>query len=577
MTPSHAERRESRRMLWFVVLAVLSAYLAPYLLLGRDAPLLIHDNLDSVYVTYSVLVDSGQLFAQGTEVVDQPLGGLPRAALPSEFDAFTWLYLVFGPFGAYLANRFIMTAAAFVGTYLLLTRHVGLDDKFPIPAIGAATCFALLPFWPFGGLSVAGLPMLAYALLNIRSGDRRWFNWCIVSVFPFYALLLFSGFFILPFFGLIALYDLANGRRDLGLLAALGLLSALYLFSHYRLFLEFFTSSGFTSHRVDFATVSVDLPSAMLESARMFVFGQYHAPSLHHWVVLPTVVWGLVLAFARARKRWWLICGVLLALLAGTSLFLGLYRWDAVFRFRQAVWEMLPMQFDRLAWSHPALWTVLFAIALQNILQQLGKTRRGYSVIVAIVAAQLVLLFHHHEFRQNWKNPSVRQFFAQEQFQQVRAVLDEAQGGGRVASLGMHPSIALHNGFRTVDGYFPSYPLSYKREFRAVIAGELEKNDLLRNYYDHWGSRVYLFSHELRSNADYVMNRASNSFEIAHLDLDYDRFRALGGRYVLSAVRVDMDLNPRLRFLRLIEDPKSAWDIYVYEVRDDARAAGERK
>jgi len=63
----------------------------------------------------------------------------------------------------------------------------------------------------------------------------------------------------------------------------------------------------------------------------------------------------------------------------------------------------------------------------------------------------------------------------------------------RVMSVGLDPMIAVMNDIKVVDGYHNIYPLSYKIKFRKVIEAELEKNIMLKDYYDDWGSRVYAF------------------------------------------------------------------------------------
>ena len=63
----------------------------------------------------------------------------------------------------------------------------------------------------------------------------------------------------------------------------------------------------------------------------------------------------------------------------------------------------------------------------------------------------------------------------------------------RVMSVGLDPMVAVMNDIRVIDGYHTIYPLNYKIKFRKIIEKELEKNILLKNYYDSWGSRVYAF------------------------------------------------------------------------------------
>ena len=63
----------------------------------------------------------------------------------------------------------------------------------------------------------------------------------------------------------------------------------------------------------------------------------------------------------------------------------------------------------------------------------------------------------------------------------------------RVMSVGIDPMIAVMNDIKVIDGYHNVYPLSYKIKFRKIIEKELEKNDVLKSYYDSWGNRIYAF------------------------------------------------------------------------------------
>jgi hypothetical protein len=69
----------------------------------------------------------------------------------------------------------------------------------------------------------------------------------------------------------------------------------------------------------------------------------------------------------------------------------------------------------------------------------------------------------------------------------------------RVVAFGYHPSVLMYNGFNCIDEYNNAYPLSYMKKFRTLIAPELENNQKDREYYDSWGSRMYLYNSELNS------------------------------------------------------------------------------
>ncbi len=73
----------------------------------------------------------------------------------------------------------------------------------------------------------------------------------------------------------------------------------------------------------------------------------------------------------------------------------------------------------------------------------------------------------------------------------------------RVMSVGLDPMIAVMNDIKVIDGYHNIYPLDYKIKFRKIIEKELENNEMLKNYYDTWGNRVYAF---YNNQNDIVLN-----------------------------------------------------------------------
>jgi len=188
--------------------------------------------------------------------------------------------------------------------YWLLRRHLVLGEQHRIIQAGSALCFALLPFWPLGGLSVAGIPLVLYAFLNIREGAYAWHHWLILLLFPFYSLLVISGFFLLLSLGLLWLWDLTRRRAATATLLALLLLSAGYLFTHYRLFLNFLVEEAFISHRVEFAPYRyIDLKEALQRTWALFHTGLIATRSLHRFLIFPFVLGAGLFVLQRAEPR----------------------------------------------------------------------------------------------------------------------------------------------------------------------------------------------------------------------------------------------------------------------------------
>lgn len=545
----------------FVVIAII-AYLLPYLVPGSANHWMIWDNLDSNFVMYKVLLDSGALFAPNSAIIGQPLGGIPRGTMASEFDAFVWLYILFGPEGAYIANRILMTLVGFIGMYLLLRRHILTGDENEIVRLGASLCFSLLPFWPFGGLSVAGMPLALHAMLEIREKNFRWWNWAIIILYPFYSSLVLSGFFFLVFVSLIWLHDLMRRKLAMPLFFALTVMSLFYVLTHYRLFIDFVLGSGFVSHRSEMiSSTDVGAKEAIKNAMSLLYAGQPHAHSLQKIVILPIVMISVLLMLPQSKndRKKWLFWLAIMAI-GAIAIFHGFKTTPPISTIMAPIKAVLPMQFDRFYFLYPLLWTLAFALVLSR-LSLLAHSLR--LLVLMVVTLQSAYSFTHHESFVNFGKPSVGEFFAAAQFSDIKDYIGEPPDKYRVASLGMHPSISLYNGFRTLDGYWGNYPLSYKHEFREIISGELEKDEALKNYFDEWGSRAYLFNARTRRNMTVA---AGNDVNVKALDYDWEAFYALGGRFLLSAVAIDASTIPELTFERKFIDSASAWDVYLYRV-----------
>ena len=120
--------------------------------------------------------------------------------------------------------------------------------------------------------------------------------------------------------------------------------------------------------------------------------------------------------------------------------------------------------------------------------------------------------FLHHQ-----SEPTYHQFFDEELFSQITEYIKKPKQEYAVACIGLYPAVAQYNGFYCIDGYWNAYPLEYKHEFRKIIESELEKDNDLKNYYDHWGSRCYIFSSELGKEYRYGKNCGK---VIQHLDIN---------------------------------------------------------
>ncbi|PKM77572.1 MAG: hypothetical protein CVU90_06910 [Firmicutes bacterium HGW-Firmicutes-15] len=546
-----------------LAVAVIFVYLSPLYIMGQDAHVLILDNVDGAVASLKVLAESGQIFGSMHSTVSAVMNGLPRNTFSTEFNLQVFLYWALPAFTAYVLNLTLVHLIAFLGMFLLLKRYVLPEKRNEAMAVGIALAFALLPFWPFGGLSVAGQPLVLYAFMNIRSKMDNKMDWIILALVPFYSSLVFSFAFFLFMMGLWWIYDVIfMGKVNTRFLVAIFFMGLVFLLVEYRLIYNTFFDSGFISIRSEFPLSRIPGKRAALNSSiANFFYGQYHAASLQSMVIIPSVALALLIAGIKRR-----IPGILLGLLLITgiiSIWYGFWFFDGWIPIKQQFGFLREFNFSRFHWLHPLLWYLIFALALKIIA---GNNRLGKALVMILIVVQIGFLFSNNDeiVERKAGRPSYKAFYAEDLFRDVKEYIGQDQKDYRVVSIGIHPSISQYNGFYTLDGYSSNYPLAYKHEFRKIIAEELDKSPFYRDYFDALGgSRCYIFVEKLFYNS---MMEKDAGIKIEKLDLDTGQLKKMGGKYVFSALEILDSNDNKLKLLKVFENNNSAWKIYLYEV-----------
>jgi len=546
-----------------ISLIVIIFYLFPLLFLGQDSHILIHDNLDSSFTVFKILANSGEIFGSLQSKIPNFMDGIPRNTLGSEFNLTIWLFYFFKPFVAYTINLFLLHIIAFLGMYFLLKKHFIKDVDSEYIITFSSLCFALLPFYPLVGLSVAGLPLALNSFLNIRAGKSSKYDLAILLFIPFYSSFVICFVFFLAAMGFLWLYDLIKIRKlNWKFLFSIMLMLIMYLCIEYRLVYSMFFNGGYISHRTERILVHYDFITAIKESINNFIFGQYHAASLQNYFVgISVAVALLIILFKKTLKKDFVLLLIISFLI---SVWYGFWKWDGWLILKSKFDILNSFNFARFHFLHPLLWYVIFALSL-NIIYK--KLKHGKKIVLLLLTLQIMFLFtQSNEYQETKKNnPTFRQFYAQELFHDIREYIGKDQVEYRVVNIGLHPSIAQYNGFYTLDGYSSNYPLKYKHKFKQIIIAELEKNKRLYRYFDNWGSRCYIFVNELNNNQSMVTK--DEKIMINNLKINSKLLYEMGCRYIFSAVKINNYRPNGLEFLKIFDDENSAWRIYLYKIR----------
>ena len=567
-----------------LVLALLGLllFLAPVLLLGRHGYVLLHDNLDTEIPLAYLLTKLHLAFAYGRDVVvPEVMNGIPRNALRPGLSVTVLVFSVCrdNPLAAYLVHQVLVRALGLLAMYWLLRRYGLARPEQRGLAAAVALAWATLPLYSIYGLTVMGQPALLRAALDLRQGHRRGLAWAVCAAFPLWSIFVYVGPFIAVVWGGLLLLDVvrrgraawpATVRGALGLALLLGM----YVVVEWPLFYSLLVAKQFVSHREEFDFVRL-LPHGvgvgLKEAVRYFWLGQYHASPFFRGGVLLAV--GVVLARVAPARRQLLLrrVGVVLVALAGVALFCG-FAPQLAMLYQKQLPLLHAFTLNRFHFLMSLTWFGILALALRELPATAAARRLGYG----LVALQfLVALPLNTEYVNNLRllagmpkadAPSYAAFVAPGLFKQAKNFIFRQTGqvpaDYRVVSLGLPPAVAQLNDLYTLDGNQNNYPLLYKHTFRPLVAGELAKSPALATYYDAWGNRCYLFSAEL--GRSYLFGKRPVR-TVQHLAFDAAAFRAQGGRYLLSAVRLAHPAESGLRLLGVFDDSEAYWRLHLYE------------
>ncbi|MBD8071490.1 DUF6044 family protein [Bacillus sp. PS06] len=549
------------RKLFFSAIIFIFIFVSPYFILGENAHIRVHDNLDSNLAWYKVLKESGQVFGSVKASIPQVINGhLSRNAYGTEFSGIVLLNLLFPPMIAYGLSQLITRFFAFLGMYLLLRKHFIRSENLGWVRVGVSLTFALTPFWPSGMLSTLGMPLALWAFLNIRQGERSAINWITLALIPLYASIVLGFFFFLSAMGFFWLSDVIRGKGwNLRFFFAIVFMTSVFLLVDYRLVYSFLFDHVPNS-RDEYFHARLTLFHSLRLTFKNYILGHTHVMTVHGLFILPTTL--LALFPVIANKGWreektFIVLHIINFVLSAWYAFWFYKGWVPLterFHFLDT------FNFARYHFLRPMIIYLLFALSI-NILVRAGIIWKRTCMFLII--AQLLVLIGFNEEILYHKKPSFKEFYAEEQFREMADYIGQPQETYRVASIGIHPAIAQFNGFYTLDTYNNFYPLTYKYQFRRIIEHELEGNKKLKQYFDEWGGRCYLFIDEI---GKHYMFKKNSKKTIEQIKLNTHAFHEMGGRYIFSALPIKNEKDNHLTLEKTFDSRESAWKIYLYRV-----------
>lgn len=562
----------------------------PYLLLGQDAVVTYHDQLDGEMIAY--ILQAKHLFEGNT--LPEFLNGASKTALMLPAPACVLLFLSQNYFGALVLMQLLGSLTGYLGMYLLSQKIV----KRKWIAVAVGVLYAYLPFLPVYGLAQYGLPLLAWCFWRLsqpwRFGKKREY----VFLYGYIALYTLTSSLVLVGFGVLGAGLLWGiwlyGRHSEGrkrVLTGWLLLLSLYLLENSSLFIQLL-GGGEVSHKSEYALTPSNFFAEFIDGIWK---GGQHSEAFQGYFfigigfVVLTAVFLVIYVQKKTAEKLFRVQELL-------RIIFGLFVWNGLLAFGAALWNSAPgiavrvhlqaagaFQVDRLLWLAPCGWylmlacTAALACELWEARLTKGTGKAGAAAIALMVitlcvtGTKVLLESNLKPNLQKLRNSeyaalSYNDYYAIGVLEQVKNFLQETTGQQqeeyRVVSLGIDPAAALYHGFYCLDGYSNNYSLAYKHEFRKIITPELDKSAYLKEYFDQWGNRCYLFSAECPGY--YTIEK--NGFYFQNYTIDSMALRELGGKYLLSAAYIQNAQEQGLVLLREepFETENSYYRIFLY-------------
>jgi hypothetical protein len=407
------------------------------------------------------------------------------------------------------------------------------DTRDSIATELASLSFALLPFWPFGGGTVALMPLVLWAFFSLEKRINFLPSVAVMILVPFYSSFYLASMYTCMFLYLYLLFSFAKSRKLTKSWAILSLHVLIYLGLDYRIFLHVINKT-FVSQRVEMNSLAKG--TSFSDALETFLNGHYHSFPLHKYVILPSTILLLLYWFGTKKGSFYLVKNIflLVALLFGLTVFSEFWKMPISDLLREWVPMVKMVKLQRIYFLFPFLWAFVFFFTLKYFQETLGN-----KIVWLLSGLQLFVLFYNSDYLRNYfsERVSFKDFYAHQEISKLVKDIKSMETVSRFMAIGIHPAVLTYNNLKTLDFYIPHYPMAYKSLFLKFLGKELELDPKTEKYVKEQGIRLYFYSHEIgRFGSGKSVKCPEAGISIPQFD--YKLIIEHGGRFFISACPV---------------------------------------
>ncbi|MDX2171925.1 MAG: DUF6044 family protein [Bacteroidota bacterium] len=535
----------------------------------------VHDIFDGNFTTRHVLIKSGHLFdTSPTATVPGIMNGLPRGVFPRNTEITSVLMFMFGSLTGYAITFVLIRLLAFIGIVLFARDHIHSSSQKTGIVFIVASVFACLPYFAIHGLTVAGIPLLLWAFLNVYKKKKLMISYMIMVLFVLWSNFVLVGFHLLLLLGGMTLwFCITNKKIYYHLFIYLFALLTCYIASDYMLFyMHYFNKDYVTSREAMDKLLGLNINGVLGSTLKSFFFGDYSTANYFGFAYIPLF---LLFSYYLVKRKVSIQSNIILVLIICYvifSLLINILDWKSIAGFYENFAFAKVFNFKRFTSLLPGLFFCI-SVAIFLYLLKLEKT----SIRVAISLSTIVLFlfiwrgnlslnrsaFNTTGFKiYNEQQTTFNEFFDEALYSKLKLELGENYTGN-VIHYGLFPSPSKYAGLNVLDDYQGDYPKKYKIEFRKVIEGELNKSQSLTNYFDKWGSRCYLESARSFENKLEVKDGILFDNE---LNINTNQLKLMNCHYIFSSIIITNVDQLQIKLKRIFVSRLNHKVIFLYHI-----------
>jgi len=543
-----------------LIFLFLLIYSLPYIVCGHNVHLNIHDNLNQINM---LGIFDGRFSARFL-----PSENIPEYTLPTTPALFHLahlkldkLFYLIDFFHGYIFNELTFRLIALAGIFLLFYRYL-LKGFSKVIILLISFCFVSLPFWSQGNLSIAGIPLVIYAVIEIWFRKQLVLSYLILIIYGLYSNYFLTGVYVHLLLVMMILISFFRKKNPAHFIISTVIFFIIAIISHLPVFLNLFIYR-IPTNRIAQDLVSQDFFPRVKAAIFLLINSTILSHSYHKIVILPftAILTSYLIIFKKGKKTTLII--LFWNVLIFNCIVYGLFFYGPFYSIYQKF--NLGYNFSRIYVINTPLWYILWALCLYEFKNVIPNKKLATSLIIILISAQLLINFGSYYRDKFGEKPGFSDFVSCEQFEIIKEELDAGSNMDiRVGCIGFFPAVANFNGLMTVDSFSAYYPLEYKNRFTKIIQIELEKNEELRDYFNRRGSALFLFDDLIGKNY-YDQNYINKNFVEITCELDIAGLQELGCSHILSTVKIS-----NFSEIKMVESKKIKGDyykkIYIYKI-----------